>query len=798
MSMNLVSILDDLKNLPNQVVMGYANGSNPEVPPYAALAELNRRKTMEQQYQNAAAKANQPSVKQQIEQAVVKPGQANPQEKPQGIAAALPQGAQPPQPVPATQSAGTPMRSGGIAKFAAGGKASANDQVSQLMDQILKSIIQAPPQAAQGVGVPAPQEGKAMPMQNYAAFQFGTRPQQRPATEAAPISQDLSFGQMGQYSSQQPIALANGGLMHHVPHHMYKFAPGGIIAFAEGDKVKKPVLTQAQLDQMAAQFQSNTGIIPGSSYADAMNRYKEAAPPQQFRAPAPTPNVTTIDPNNLNVDNTIPGMVAGDTYAKALAAATPAPASPRGPRGPLPRGQQAVEDQFTGIGNAISGFFSNNNPNSPRMRAANPAPVTPPATTAAAPTTPSGGGIGDLVNVSNNLTTPTTTTAPVAPTEPKETLPPNALTPAQFAAEIRARKDLSKEDQDMMINSYNNGYRQLKANTETKKEEVGIRKVLPTSTAKYPVPTHETNAVVEDVVKKAAMEALKKTNATEEMEEQLKIFKAMGINNDAGAAALKRAMEAHDEYKKADDSLERFQRIMSAIGRGGLVAGGEESARYSAEKRAADFAESRQHMEDLTKAEDKTREEKRAIAGNVLKSLEEKNKAAGTAAGTMYGHELTSKTQLQTERMRQEGEDSRARMRLAEEAKHRDLTAQEIAKLTPEEQEAYRKAQQIKSGASTKLDYQGINAILQAAIARNKAAQAGFDDAEKAAAQKDLEDAKRMMKNFHQGKDPYEGAEGASTQVTAPPKAIDYLKANPTAENKEFFRKKYGYLPEGV
>lgn len=774
MSMNLVSILDDLKNLPNQVVMGYANGSNPEVPPYAALAELNRRKTMEQQYQNAAAKANQPSVKQQIEQAVVKPGQANPQEKPQGITAALPQGAQPPQPVPATQSAGTPMRSGGIAKFAAGGKASANDQVSQLMDQILKSIIQAPPQVAQSTGVPTPQEGKAMPLQNYASLQFGTRPQQRPATEAAPISQDLSFTQMGQYSSQQPIAAAHGGLMHHVPHHMYKFAPGGIIAFAEGDKVKKPVLTQAQLDQMATQFQSDTGIIPGSSYADAMNRYKEAAQPQQFRAPAPTPNATTIDPNTLNVDNTIPGMVAGDTYAKALAAATPAPAAPAGPRGPLPRGQQAVENQFTGIGNAISGFLSNNNPNSPRMRAANPAPVVantenqPSAETqanAAALLAALLNNRNVLMNGQNNIA-PSTTVAGPSLADIYELEKAAGRTANNFAGPTAVSPTAVSPTKTAAPSGG------------------GITQVLPTKPAHHPAPTHEANAVVEDVVKKAAMEALKKTNATEEMEEQLKIFKAMGINNDAGAAALKRAMEAHDEYKKADDSLERFQRIMSAIGRGGLVAGGEESARYSAEKRAADFAESRQHMEDLTKAEDKTREEKRAIAGNVLKSLEEKNKAAGTAAGAMYGHDLLSKTQLEAERMRQEGEDSRTRMRLAEEAKHRDLTAQEIAKLTPEEQEAYRKAQQIKSGASTKLDYQGINAILQAAIARNKAAQAGFDDAEKAAAQQDLEDAKRMMKNFHQGKDPYAGsAEVSALPVPTKTKLIDGQKyINPDGE----------------
>jgi hypothetical protein len=46
--MNLLQIQDDLKDQTMQVVMGYANGTNPDVPPYLALAELNRRKRMEQ------------------------------------------------------------------------------------------------------------------------------------------------------------------------------------------------------------------------------------------------------------------------------------------------------------------------------------------------------------------------------------------------------------------------------------------------------------------------------------------------------------------------------------------------------------------------------------------------------------------------------------------------------------------------------------------------------------------------------------------------------------------------------
>lgn len=53
--MNLIQVQDDLKSLPNspqtmQALMQYANGSNPQVPPYLALTELNRRKMLEEKY----------------------------------------------------------------------------------------------------------------------------------------------------------------------------------------------------------------------------------------------------------------------------------------------------------------------------------------------------------------------------------------------------------------------------------------------------------------------------------------------------------------------------------------------------------------------------------------------------------------------------------------------------------------------------------------------------------------------------------------------------------------------------
>lgn len=139
--MNLIQIQDELKGFPLQTIMSYANGSNPEVPPYMALGELNRRKMSEQR------KAEPPtqSVKEKLESQFRAPQmppqmpQGMPQgaqQMPQGIAQlpgaqmpqGMPQGA--PQAPPAIASGGLaelPVRDdmfhyapGGIVAFAAG------------------------------------------------------------------------------------------------------------------------------------------------------------------------------------------------------------------------------------------------------------------------------------------------------------------------------------------------------------------------------------------------------------------------------------------------------------------------------------------------------------------------------------------------------------------------------------------------------------------------------------------------------------------------------------------------------
>jgi len=70
--MNLIQIQERLKDVPLNAVITYANGSNPDIPPYLALAEIQRRNSAQQKAQQAQPPDS--SVKDQIERKAMEQG----------------------------------------------------------------------------------------------------------------------------------------------------------------------------------------------------------------------------------------------------------------------------------------------------------------------------------------------------------------------------------------------------------------------------------------------------------------------------------------------------------------------------------------------------------------------------------------------------------------------------------------------------------------------------------------------------------------------------------------------------
>ena len=142
--MNLVQLSERLKNLPPQVLQQYANGMNPEVPPYLALGEMQRRELADKQMATAQGgqQGPQPSVKEQVEQkAGLMAAQAMQQQQamqqmaqqgaPGPVPAGVPQPEAQPQPEVMMAASGGLARApvnfnfqhGGIVAFEEGGKA---------------------------------------------------------------------------------------------------------------------------------------------------------------------------------------------------------------------------------------------------------------------------------------------------------------------------------------------------------------------------------------------------------------------------------------------------------------------------------------------------------------------------------------------------------------------------------------------------------------------------------------------------------------------------------------------------
>ena len=162
--MNLIEVQDKLRAMPMQALQQYADGSNPEVPPYIALGVIQEKQAMQQRMgmQQGAAQGEQPTVKEKVEQSAGLMGlmQGKQQQAAQQQADAA---SRAPGPVPdnvsaaAPQSAPTAMRrggliglpsnlnlaSGGIVAFQKGGPTMAEQlsdpKIRQLLEQLRKA-----------------------------------------------------------------------------------------------------------------------------------------------------------------------------------------------------------------------------------------------------------------------------------------------------------------------------------------------------------------------------------------------------------------------------------------------------------------------------------------------------------------------------------------------------------------------------------------------------------------------------------------------------------------------------------
>ena len=228
--MNLIQIQEHLKDLPMQVIQSYANGANPEVPPYMALAEMQRRQTMEQRagQQQQAQQGPMPTVKEQIEQSA---GLA-------GLQAKQAQQAQAQQQAPQ----GGPVPGG-----------------------IPQPQAQPQPPSPEQQGIGAPQQPRPQP-----------RPQQM-AAGAQPIQRMAEGG----------MTAAQGIENLQVPDGMFEYAEGGILGYA-GDEAQGSVVRDPEEEKKMKIMQILNNYRQEEPPASAPASDPNADQPQRAARPAST------------------------------------------------------------------------------------------------------------------------------------------------------------------------------------------------------------------------------------------------------------------------------------------------------------------------------------------------------------------------------------------------------------------------------------------------------------------------------------------------------------------------------
>jgi len=313
--MNLVQIQERLKDLPTQAIMSYANGQNPQVPPYLALGELNRRKQMEQQ----SAQPPQGTVKDNIEQQMglmqlqkARQGQMAQQSAMQGAnAPMIPQGTPEPEMQPEAEMS---MAAGGLTRlpiremnFGSGGIIAFAD--GDLVDEA-KAAAKAAKEKLYGYGLRQRQQDP----EGYAAAQAELAAAEDRVSQSSRQNADLGpAGAMGK--NIIPTA---------VTPQKYSRAPGSVYTLPEGSPV--PSIENTYMDKQGGRLARPPGISDEAwrqyvaKNSGTQQTATSAGPGDRMvpRYPSATPPVGNVPPGGIV--NVVPPRV---TQQNAPAVAPP-------------------------------------------------------------------------------------------------------------------------------------------------------------------------------------------------------------------------------------------------------------------------------------------------------------------------------------------------------------------------------------------------------------------------------------------------------------------------------------------
>ena len=596
-----------------------------------------------------------------------------------------------------------------------------------------QSLPPMPPQGGPAPG-PAPLGGPPPGPPGAPPSGLPNAQPQMPAPQGA-VPQNLPPPQQ----QAQPKPMAHGGIAHSVPHHMFNFSHGGGIMGFDGTNGSDVNAAVAAVNQaMPEDMPEHTSLTP-MQYDQ--QRAAALAAVQRNMAPA-TPRQETYAERDVRMHSQ-PNIYAG--YSDPFSLANIANAlgkssyqslsSNPGPNVGSPVDSEPARPPVP----APPGYTRPAMVNDPRLNVNNTPPTTAPAVPTAVSTAPAAG-------INHIIKPPTTAIKP--PAAP-------IATPAAPA---------------------------------------------PTANAAPVAPTGTDYRAMED------KQLNEKASISDEFKRLEQIQQHFGLNSPSGIEAEKRAHDLAEMYKKMNEEhpFERTLQVLRGMGRG---PGGAADAYLNSESafRAARENQAENINKLLTPIEQARRTEAQASATNIMSNMSEKEKERSKQIAEMAKTQLTGEQQLSNTKLSGEQQMARSIMEQKEETKRNEarIAAENIRKnqelnnpyrpinstdiynamkkdiengkgdpalKNKSDAELREAAIAAASGQENKLGFQSINAILNSAIKAHTVAMAGFDDEQKAKAQQDLDDAKRMMQNFHKGLDPYTGiGQEPAGKVMPPP-----------------------------
>jgi hypothetical protein len=335
-----------------------------------------------------------------------------------------------------------------------------------------------------------------------------------------------------------------------------------------------------------------------------------------------------------------------------------------------------------------------------------------------------------------------------------------------------------------------------------------LAQTTPTGTVTGAPGVSSAQPAIEDPFAKVALASLEEPSIDKLIENKTKLNKAFGLDKAYGEETIQDVGKIRDivnDMVKAHPR-EKLSALLTGIVSGGYAGGAPAAQANEDAYRNAVVAQYKNINDMLSPVYQQRRTESLANAKSITDQLSEAQKEKVQTARTIYDRNLANKSSADLEAIRQAGENHRSQLNRDTQIALKNMeinnpnrapNANDIVKLLKNDEnykgksdaELMQAAIEIQNGARSKqAQITALNDTAKILTARLNDPM-NTDESMKAQQASHLNATLQRLSEL---------ADVKPVVNQAPQQAIDFLSKNPSSINKQFFKQKYGYLPEGI